>query len=174
MEPLSPDLLKAAEMRQKYKRWQYRAPSLAGRVHRITVNLKTGERTVERVAAPARPVETPPAPPPRIYILDGARPVLLAVAEAYDISHFALTSRSHKRGCSWPRMAVYRLLWTKAGYSTTRIGKMLDRDHTTVLTGIRKADRLLVEDPEWARCYRHAEQLLNKNATGAAVSGDMQ
>lgn len=61
------------------------------------------------------------------------------VAEAYHIDRADLLgTRLHAR-VARPRQHLYLLAKERFGWSTTRIGQMVNRDHTTVVHGIQQA-----------------------------------
>lgn len=65
--------------------------------------------------------------------------IISGVAFKEGISVQQIKSRSRKRRFAWPRQDAM-LACSRAGYSSTQIGRVLDRDHTTVLHGIQAAE----------------------------------
>ncbi|MCJ8138590.1 helix-turn-helix domain-containing protein [Falsirhodobacter halotolerans] len=61
------------------------------------------------------------------------------VAEAYGISPAELLGEDRSRHLSHPRQHLYALAQERLGWSTTRIGAAVGRDHSTVHYGIRRA-----------------------------------
>ncbi|WP_435170791.1 helix-turn-helix domain-containing protein [Falsirhodobacter sp. 1013] len=61
------------------------------------------------------------------------------VAEAYHIDRADLLGDQRARLWSDARQHLYLLAKERFGWSTTRIGQMVNRDHTTVVHGIQQA-----------------------------------
>ena len=154
----------------------YSPPS---RIHRIEVNLRTGERTVkteiEASMAPRYPRE-PDLPPPeapkqnpfvpsaKVIPILPPRPavrnakvrlgraeimaVIEAVAVAFHVTTDAILSCGRAQRAYRPRFAVYRRLLER-GMSTGAIGLVLNRDHSSICSGARKAQELYRFDADW-------------------------
>lgn len=60
------------------------------------------------------------------------------VGERYGIDKATMIGRCRKRKIARPRMMVMTLAREVTGASLPRIGQQLGRDHTTVLSGIRR------------------------------------
>lgn len=136
--------------------------SPVSKTHRIVVDMKAGTKTVETRYPEPKTVKLVPAPhrtTKRRYFQSAHSGIFNAVAEAWGITVFALLSQSQARKAAWPRFAVFRLLRRK-GLSLTQIGAIMKRDHSTVLSGLRRAEYMLELDPTWAARYRAAEQAL--------------
>lgn len=69
-----------------------------------------------------------------------AREVIMEVCEASGVKVAALMGRSQQRRHVWPRQVAYRALH-RAGYSLSEIGRIMKRDHATIISGIRAADQ---------------------------------
>jgi hypothetical protein len=130
------------------------------KTHTITViNLKTGERTVSTTVAPnpvaAKPAKpTPPPAPPTISRPDGVRAILSVVARHWSVGVPALLGAGRSNRLAHPRFAAMVLIKDRLGLSTPAIGRVLGkRDHTTVVSGLRRAATLIENDPEWARRF---------------------
>lgn len=67
-----------------------------------------------------------------------ARAIILEVAKASGLKIKTLMGPSRARRATWPRQVAYEAL-NRAGYSTAEIGRMMGRDHTTVMHGIKAA-----------------------------------
>lgn len=72
------------------------------------------------------------------------------VAKAFGVEPQTLFCTRRARIWAWPRMAAYLLFTELTDWSLPRIGNHFKRDHTTILSGIRKAKRL-AETDEWFR-----------------------
>ena len=140
------------------------------KMHRITVDIPSGKRTIERNASPPKVlkikrarchppiVELPktvnrpqqPTPSQAVTPLQ----VLEAIATAYGVTVEGLLGPSHKQAIAVPRFAAAHLLKAKRGMSTTQIGHVLGRrDHTTVVWALRRAYGLMGRDLDWTARY---------------------
>ncbi len=151
----------APRHRERLRGWA--PPQVQPKTHQITVNLKTGEREVSEVDA--RPKRRRPAPKladvgiyvarglPRIPRQEAFR-LIAAVGSEWEVSQHALVSPSRTHRTSRPRFACYWLLAERLRFSLPRIGRLMgNRDHTTVLSGIRRAKDLLESDCGWRAKY---------------------
>lgn len=78
-----------------------------------------------------------------------AREVLNLVASHFDLRVKDLTGKSRKAEIVLPRQVVMYLLRTNLDQPLERIGELLGkRDHTTVMHGVEKIEKLLQENPE--------------------------
>ena len=75
-------------------------------------------------------------------------------ADLYGVTVAELLGPSKDRRLSWPRFAVWAALCQMRGegteglaYSTTMIARVFDRDHTTIIHGIRRAKELGLKLP---------------------------
>lgn len=69
--------------------------------------------------------------------------VILFVAQYFDIPAEVIRGESREREVVYVRQVAYYLLKTKYGFSYSTIGKLFDRDHTTVIHGVRKIEQNL-------------------------------
>lgn len=168
-----------AERRKRFARYAYVAPSMAGKTHRITVNCKTGERTVESDGRPAPVVAQPiivalPAPPKRTRPLvnpffryskrnDGGvnRPtyadsrgrissLLYVAAAAFDVTPAEFLAPTRCRRPVYARYAAMHILVKVLRISLPSIGELLHRDHTSIMEGVRAAKRLRRSNDDFA------------------------
>ena len=87
-------------------------------------------------------VDNPPRP--RIYaLLDDA-------AKAFGVTRAMLTGPCRTKISARARFAVMRVAGSEWGWSQSQIGRVLNRDHTTVLSGLRRAHDLTRLDPDFA------------------------
>lgn len=63
-----------------------------------------------------------------------------AAAAFHDIDPDELVSRKRERIFAWPRQEVMYLARDLTDRSTTVIGKCLNRDHSTVISGVRAVE----------------------------------
>ena len=71
--------------------------------------------------------------------------VVKAAAELWNVPLAQLLSPSRKSSVVAARQPVMSVLYNHFGLSLADIGAELDRDHTTILYGIRRADPMRVE-----------------------------
>jgi chromosomal replication initiator protein len=81
-----------------------------------------------------------------ITILDIQR----EVAGAFGVRMIDILSERRGTREAYPRMAAYLLARDLTPQSLPRIGRSFMRDHTTVLHGIRVAERRMAEHPAYA------------------------
>ncbi len=94
-----------------------------------------------KLKAMEREDQTPLVTPARI------KPVVRAVAKYYGVSLGDIVSSRRARGLIRPRQVAMYLARELTGHSLPAIGRVLDRDHTTVLHGCRRIAALRREDP---------------------------
>ena len=87
--------------------------------------------------------------------------VIRTVTAVTCVSPWQIRGDSRIKPVMRARQAVYLLMQRACGYSPTRAGRALgDRDHTTVLAGMKRAEYLLKTDAEFAALYRACEARL--------------
>ena len=148
------------------------------RAHRITVNLKTGERTVEsdadiphaapKVPAWTRHVEAPSTSYKSRHITQAQQiaagratfqRILAAVATAYGTTPGLILGRYQTKQLYEARYASYRLVRLILRWSSTTMAAAYGRkDHTAVLAALARADRLYQSDGDWRACYDAAHR----------------
>lgn len=87
-------------------------------------------------------------------MIEFGRDILVEVAQRHNLTVTELLSRSHKRVIAWPRHEAMWEIRRRTKLSLPQIGKLMgDRDHTTVLHGIKGHERRLGESaPRTYRC----------------------
>lgn len=70
---------------------------------------------------------------------------LNSVCEAHSVTPRDVIGAGRDRPVAHARQALYFRLWMVAGWSTTRIGREMARDHSTVLYGIREHGKRMLE-----------------------------
>lgn len=140
-------------LRARIRGW--RPSGIVARSHEITVDLRTGQRTVrEMTPPPAAPKQKPriwrmPRPAQKRLRRDKPddRPRFLAIVKAvctaWDIEEEGLLHPSRYRRIAHARFAAYRLIRDRIGWSTTQIADVFRVDHTSCLWGLRQATALL-------------------------------
>lgn len=87
--------------------------------------------------------------------------ILDAVAVASKIGVGHLTGERRSRRYARPRQAAYLLAKELTGFSLPNIGRAIGgRDHTTIMDGIKKAERLRQTNGEFRVIYNRARQIL--------------
>lgn len=82
-----------------------------------------------------------------------------ACSRAYSVTPKQIRSASRARKYARPRFAVMHILSKCAGFSSSMIGRALDRDHTTVLNGLHRHGELMRRSAEYRAAYSVAEDL---------------
>ncbi len=104
---------------------------------------------------PAVPVVAEPAPPtpkkrlglgPRATLIGRVQQVIDAFCKAFEVELDGILSYSHSRKVARPRQAVMHFLHVQMQMTSTPIGKLFDRDHTTCLHAVRVVTGLLASD----------------------------
>jgi len=109
----------------------------------------------------------PPRPrfvPARQKIAAEPQRVVNAMANQYQVSPEELLGQRRSRGLAEARLAVYWLLRTLTDMSSTEIGNVLKKDHSTVLMGIKRCARFRLED----NAYRERIDAMAKEILEAA------
>lgn len=138
-------------------------PPVATKSHRVTVDLRTGERTVttaERTTTKPRPKPTKIRKPRRARLNAQNADIIYAVSDAWDISVYSLMSAKRPARLFRPRFAA-ALLFRERGLSYPQIARALGRqDHTSARHEVTRASHLLHTDKEWAARYHESKRLL--------------
>jgi chromosomal replication initiator protein len=71
-------------------------------------------------------------------------------AEAFGLSTEDMLSRSARWRLAHPRQVAMLIAHRRTPYSFPRLGRLFDRDHTTIITGIRSAQKRIEGSPELA------------------------
>jgi hypothetical protein len=82
------------------------------------------------------------------------REVVIAVCERFMISPQSLLGRLRFKEFCQPRHMAYLLAYELTYQSLTDIGQAMDRDHTTILHGVRTMRIAIKKDPALARAYQ--------------------
>ena len=77
------------------------------------------------------------------------RKVLTDVCHHYKINPSEMNSARRQRRIAWPRQLIMYICSKKLGASSGEIGALLDRDHSTVLSGIKMVEKRLCFDAEF-------------------------
>ena len=91
------------------------------------------------------------------------RDIVTAVAVAFKISPVHLLSQSRLGPVARARHACVLLARQRTDQSMAQIGRLLGRDHTTILHSLRVATRLELEDEEFAEALHVARANLEEN-----------
>lgn len=129
---------------------------LPSKSHRITVDIKSGARTVDSTDITlTAPATSPIVRRSRSRVMTPRLRIFDAVIKAWKIGPEELMSRSRQRRIAYPRFACFQFL-ASLGWSTPQIGKVFGRDHTTVMHGLKRAEWLQRRDPDWRARYAAA------------------
>ena len=86
--------------------------------------------------------------------------IISDVSRAYRVTPTDMRSTAKRRAIAYARFAAWRLMRHETGLSLPQIGRLLGhRDHSTVINGIKAADRLLIDNPDFAARYEEARAL---------------
>lgn len=88
--------------------------------------------------------------------------IIAAVCETWCVERGELLSDRQSYEYSRPRQAAYLLTKTYTPYSLPVIGLRFNRDHTTVMYGIRKARELIETNPKFAALFAQAEAIIKR------------
>ena len=117
-------------------------------------------------------VNPPNLPPPRPRFVPArqriaAEPerVVNAMANQYQVSPQELLGKKRSRGLAEARLATYWLLRALTDMSSTEIGDVLKKDHSTVLMGIKRCARFRLED----NAYRERIDAMAKEILAGAA-----
>lgn len=134
----------------------YRRPVVVAKETVITVDCKTGARTITTPEDKPFALKTAPRLPPVRPRMESrkADKILRAVCRAWGVSHDDLISAQRNQRVSRPRFAAYHFMRHILNWSLPQVGRPLaNRDHTTILSGLRRAEWLLVNDADWRQRY---------------------
>ena len=98
-------------------------------------------------------------PPARVKPKRHWRVIVHDVAKAFGVEESAILSTSRHRYAVWPRQAVYHLLREERGLAYPTIGRLMKRDHSSVIYGCKQAAIRIEDDPEFAAAYREAARI---------------
>lgn len=161
------------ERRETYAKFIAPRRPQAAKVHRIEVNCRTGERTVQSVEPqPVNPfARSQPiiVTRPTVFRPDGVRRILSVVAGHWNVGVPAILGPGRVNVLARPRFAAMKLIRERLGLSTTAIGFTLGkRDHTTCISGLRRAEYLHDYDADWRQRYDAALAELESAETDGA------
>jgi hypothetical protein len=114
----------------------------------------------------------------RVAVLEGEPPmikiavsresinnIIAIVCSLWNVTPGDLVGPRRARVLAVPRFAFAHLARTHCQHmSLPQIGLIIKRDHTTVLHGLRRAEQLIRDDPEFARRVKSAELALGAMA----------
>lgn len=137
---------------------------------RRALGLSAEQALVAGVIAPPRmgPAGRQPGPKAHAAMRPAQRgqameAVLAAVAGAAGVAPQRLRGRGQDQGLTRIRHLAMLLLRERcAGTSLPAIGDFLDRDHSTVIYGCRRAAERLARDPDYRSLHARASDILNR------------
>lgn len=95
------------------------------------------------------------APPPTIP----ADKILEAVCATFGETRSDLISPQRRQKLCWARHAFWRLARRHTRMSLPALGRWLNKDHTSVMSGLRRAEKLIATNLDWRAKYDAAEIL---------------
>lgn len=75
--------------------------------------------------------------------------LIAAAAEIFDLTPSEILGRGRTREVTRGRFGLYKALRLR-GWSYLRIGAYLDRDHATIIYGVRQAEEMMRRHPSYA------------------------
>lgn len=78
------------------------------------------------------------------------REITQEVIDAYRLSWDEILGRSQERRVAWPRQEAWSVIWAQGRLSLPEIGRRFDRDHTTVLHGVRQHAKRMAQQARFA------------------------
>jgi chromosomal replication initiator protein len=151
---------------------------------KVQSNIRELEGSLNRLLAHARHLQQPVtvdlaaralrdlvAPGPSAH---GARPnaILLAVGRYYGVNADELKARSRHKQIVEPRQIAMYLLREDAHLSTPEVGRLLNRDHTTVLHGIKQVADDIARDGPSRAAVRGVREVIAGGAAEVPVERD--
>lgn len=88
--------------------------------------------------------------------------VVTAVCQVYAISQATLVSSFRYGNLADARHTICHILRNEFSYPLKRIAIELQRDHTTVISSVRRADDLLTVDPDFRQKYDTVMQIVTR------------
>lgn len=89
--------------------------------------------------------------------------VFQAVAAAFGVQDDFASTWERTNDLAFPRFAAWKIIREHCPFiSLVKIGKMSgDRDHGTIIHGLKRAEVLLILEPKFRACYDEAMKSLN-------------
>ena len=75
--------------------------------------------------------------------------IIRAITVAFDLSEEDLMSKRRTRFLAYTRFAAYYCFQKLTPCSLMEIGRIFDRDHTTIMYGISRVEQIRMENPEY-------------------------
>jgi hypothetical protein len=88
------------------------------------------------------------------------RQIQIVVAKRYRVSLQAINSDTRSQAVMLPRQIAYTLARRLTNKALTTIGQAFDRDHTTILQGLRKTEKRARKEAEFAAELRQLEDVI--------------
>ena len=103
-----------------------------------------------------------PRPTPR-YWTDR---IIECVAEAFDVHPNVILGPDRVRQVAYARFSAIYLLRLYKQFSTVKLGKIFNRDHSTVIYALRRTSELIGSSHDFAERLRRAESAMKTEAMG--------
>jgi chromosomal replication initiation ATPase DnaA len=89
--------------------------------------------------------------------------IFQAVTNVYDITYHDLISTSRKRHLVDARKQIIGRVYQKGVISLTTLGRLFNRDHSTIYDSLQGHKALLQYDAEYQEKARQIEELIDEN-----------
>lgn len=100
--------------------------------------------------------------------------IFRTVSGFYRIKQRDLYGRTKLRQVTIPRQVAFYLAYKHSGLSMSAIGRLVNRDHTTIMHGCQQIEHYLTLDPILAEALKALEESLGGNHDKSAVPGECQ
>tara|TARA_R110000782_G_scaffold134739_3_gene227086 strand:+ start:406 stop:849 length:444 start_codon:yes stop_codon:yes gene_type:complete len=90
--------------------------------------------------------------------------IVQVVARFFGVSEGHLFGRARTRACAEPRRVAMYLMREETSMTLSAIGRMFNRDHTTVIYGVQTVKDEIMRNPSFARNLDMLRTLLAKEA----------
>lgn len=93
--------------------------------------------------------------------------ILALTAEHFGVTVAMVVAKDRHKSATCVRHIAMYLCRTVTGASYPELGQLFRRDHSTVISGVRRIERMRVADgPDWAKTRRHIDAII-RAAAGA-------
>ncbi len=130
----------------------------AGEVSASTTKNKLGhlERKLDALKRSAVITLTPQSNDFRMF-----KKIRMGVCKFFDISDQEVLSHNRRDNAAYPRQILYYFAVTKTNHSTPNLGRLLNRDHTTIMHGSNKIKQQMKSDPKLRKELKELEKVIN-------------
>ena len=91
------------------------------------------------------------------------RAIIQAACTVFDVEYGDIVSVVRTQKMAFPRFAVMKLIYERdAGTSVAQIGRLLHKDHTSILSGLHRANDLYASNPSWRANFDKVKAILDE------------